>query len=88
MTKRSSGPLCAVRVGFEDYILPLSDGLSLVRIMERAQRARPDYLGSRKKWLLSAPDDQSPCELTTIRADDVILHADPVRQRPRLLPAP
>jgi hypothetical protein len=87
--RRQASPLCVVRVGLYNYVVPLREGLALVQIMERALPASADYLGSgRTVWRLEPQDAKRPVELTTIRAADIIPHAEPARATIRALPSP
>ncbi len=63
-------PLCAVRIGVDDFILPMSDGLKLVAIMGKAVAVNRNY-GEGKRWLLTGDTDIQRIELVLVRPSEI-----------------
>lgn len=50
MSPAKTKRLCVVRIGFDDFVLPMADGLKLVEIMASALRAERLHRSEGPKW--------------------------------------
>lgn len=84
MSRRASTPLAAVRIGIDDFILPMADALKLVEIMGRARPAERRY-DAGKRWIIKGADVLNDVELTLVHERDITASPAPA---PRLLALP
>lgn len=86
MVNRPASALAAVRIGIDDYILPMADALKLVEIMGRARPVERHY-GARREYVLRDHDALTQVDLTLVHERD-IKAAKPATPRLLALPAP
>jgi hypothetical protein len=92
MTRRAQPQLAAVRIGIDDFILPMADALRLVEIMGRARPAERRYSAG-ARWAVRQRDRLHQVDLTLVHERDLIELVDaeevsPAPRRPLALPAP
>ncbi len=92
MSRRAASPLAAVRIGIDDYILPMPDALKLVDLMGKALPAERRY-DSGARWLVRQSGPGNEVGLTLVHERELIWHtadaAQPTgRARVLALPAP
>jgi hypothetical protein len=76
--------MCALRIGIDDYILPLSAGVEIVDLISCARKAERNYGLDRGRYRLTG--DEVVCEVAVVRASDIVeqlaLPAPSVKNRP------
>lgn len=67
-------PMCCVRIGYQDFILPFADGMKLVELMQRAFPAKLHFTGQYDQYVVEGI--QSRVEFVSIRPDQVVRPSD------------
>jgi len=75
MAGKRQDQLCGIRIGTDDYILPMADGLKLVDIMSRAIPARRIW-EDRKKYAVIRYSNLNSVDLSLVRPDEIELPDD------------
>jgi hypothetical protein len=65
-----SAQLCAIQIGFDDYIMPMADGLKLVALMTGAVKVKRRY-DDCHKWEIEKPSDVH-VQLVLVRHQDIV----------------
>ncbi|UPG87004.1 hypothetical protein L2Y94_06515 [Luteibacter aegosomatis] len=85
--KTKGGPLCAVTIGFQTFLMPVASGMKLVQIFTQAVDCDESYDGSYERKYTAGK--QVAVHFTTVRDDQVRLpDAQPKGQKVVLLEAP
>lgn len=88
MTRKPAGPLAAVHIGIDDYILPMADALKIVEIMGRARPVERSHVG-RQRFILREDDVLNRVALSLVHERDITEPEPAARpQRPLLLSPP
>lgn len=74
---RKQEQLCAVRLDYHDWLLPMADGLKLVDIMSRAVPAERIYGNGKKKFSVKEKPEHRSVEVLLIHPDEVELLTAP-----------
>jgi hypothetical protein len=85
---RAQQTMCAVSVGFDHFLLPMSEGLKLVGIMQKAVLIEPVYGESKTRWEVNDRTNQADLKLSLVRSDEIRMREAGVENGMRMLPAP
>lgn len=87
MSRQANKQMCCVSVGYRDVLLPLDDGLKLMKLLSQAAFGRKAYQ-SGGSYGFEVEEESLPLDLTMIQADKIHMPESASMQpakRPRAL---
>lgn len=55
MTRPKAQPMCALTIGFQTYLLPSSDGLKVMQLLQQASECECDYVDRGYVYRITGP---------------------------------
>lgn len=73
MSAKPQKEMCVLRIGFTEYLMPIENGLSIIRLMRGSIECESDYSSSPIKYRCTRA---TQVELRSISIDQIVLLPD------------